>query len=289
MRKLLLQLDSSRLPSVFDRVVAYDGGADEVMSYGGITEPDVRDLIHGCIFTRGPKDLKNTAVFVGGADIAVGEQLLTAATKAMFKPFTVSTMLDSNGSNTTAVAAVAKMVQATGDVRGKRVLIVAGTGPVGIRAAGLFAKAAADVCITSRKADAGERARDLVLKRFGGTVRAIAMSDASEAVRACERPELLLNAGPAGVMLIPKQAWANRPGLKVVADVNAVPPLGIEGVNVTDDGVTKEGVVCLGALAIGNLKMKVHKACIARLFERDRKSTRLNSSHSQISYAVFCL
>src|SRR5207245_8314396 len=109
MRKLLLQLDSSRLPSVFDRVVAYDGGADEVMSYGGITEADVRDLIHGCIFTRGPKDLKNTAVFVGGADIAAGEQLLAAATKAMFKPFTVSAMLDSNGSNTTAVAAVAKM------------------------------------------------------------------------------------------------------------------------------------------------------------------------------------
>ncbi len=269
MRKLLLQLDSSRLPSVFDRVVAYDGGADEVMSYGGITEADVRDLIHGCIFTRGPKDLKNSAVFVGGADIAVGEALLAAATKAMFKPFMVSAMLDSNGSNTTAVAAVAKMVQAAGDVRGKRVLIVAGTGPVGIRAAGLFAKAGADVCITSRKAEAGERARDLVLKRFGGTVSAIAMPDARDAIKACEHAGLLLNAGPAGVMLVPKQAWANRPGLKVVADVNAVPPLGIEGVDVMDDGVTKQGVACFGALAIGNLKMKVHKACIARLFERN--------------------
>jgi methylenetetrahydrofolate/methylenetetrahydromethanopterin dehydrogenase (NADP+) len=269
MRKLLLQLDSSRLPSVFDRVVAYDAGADEVMSYGGITEADVRDLIHGCIFTRGPKDLKNTAVFVGGADIAVGEQLLAAATKTMFKPFTVSAMLDSNGSNTTAVAAVAKMVKAVGDVRGKRVLIVAGTGPVGIRAAGLFAKAGADVCITSRKAEAGERARDLVLKRFGGKVTAMAMPDARDAIKACERAELLLNAGPAGVMLVPKQAWANRPGLKVVADVNAVPPLGVEGVELMDDGVIKEGVTCFGALAIGNLKMKVHKACIARLFERN--------------------
>src|SRR5947208_4108299 len=269
MRKLLLQLDSSRLPSVFDRVVAYDGGADEVMSYGGIAEADVRDLIHGCIFTRGPNDLKNSAVFVGGADIAAGDQLLAAATKAMFKPFTVSAMLDSNGSNTTAVAAVAKMVQAAGDVRGKRVLIVAGTGPVGIRAAGLFAKAGADVCITSRKADAGERARDLVVRRFGGTVRAIAMPDAKDAIRACERAELLLNAGPAGVMLVPKQAWAKRPGLKVVADVNAVPPLGVEGVDLMDDGVIKEGVACFGALAIGNLKMKVHKACIARLFERN--------------------
>src|SRR6266699_4825801 len=146
MRKLLLQLDSSQRPSAFDRVVAYDAGADEVMSYGGITAAEVRDLVYGCIFTRGPKDLKHTAVFIGGADMAAGEQVLAAATTAMFKPFTVSAMLDSNVSNTTAVAAVAKMVKVAGDVRGKRVLIVAGTGPVGIRAAGLFAKAGADVC-----------------------------------------------------------------------------------------------------------------------------------------------
>src|SRR5437879_2255300 len=128
MRKLLLQLDGSRLPSVFDRVVAYDGGADDVMSYGGIVEADVRDLMHGCIFTRGPKDLRNTAGFIGGADMAAGERLLAAAQQAFFGPFRVSLMLDSNGSNTTAVAAVEKMVQAAGEVRCQRVLIVAGTG-----------------------------------------------------------------------------------------------------------------------------------------------------------------
>lgn len=269
LRKVLVQLDSSRLPSVFDRVVAVDAGADEVLSYGGVAEADVRDLIHGCIFTRGPKDLKNTAVFIGGADMTAGEQLLAAARRAFFGPFTVSLMLDSNGSNTTAVAAVAKMVQAAGDVRGKRVLIVAGTGPVGIRAAGLFAKAGAEVIITSRQAEAGERARDLVVKRFGGTVRTVTMANAGEAVGACQDAELVLNAGPAAVMLVPKQAWANRLGLKVVADVNAVPPPGIEGVDPMDDGVVKEGVICFGALAIGNLKMKLHKACIARLFERN--------------------
>ncbi|MGH7537002.1 MAG: NAD(P)-dependent methylenetetrahydromethanopterin dehydrogenase, partial [Gemmatimonadales bacterium] len=128
MRKLLLQLDSSRLPSVFDRVVAYDGGADDVMSYGGVTEADVRDLIHGCLFTRGPKDLHCTAAFIGGADMAAGEQLLAAARKAFFGPFTISLMLDSNGSNTTAVAAVAKMLQTAGEVRGQRAVVIAGTG-----------------------------------------------------------------------------------------------------------------------------------------------------------------
>src|SRR5512147_1617509 len=114
MRKLLLQIDSSRLPSVFDAVVAYDAGADELMSRGGVTENDVRDLIHGCIFTRGPKDLKNTAAFIGGSDMATGERLLAAAQKAFFGPFRISLMLDSNGSNTTAVAAVVKIAQAVG-------------------------------------------------------------------------------------------------------------------------------------------------------------------------------
>jgi hypothetical protein len=269
MRKLLLQLDSSRLASVFDRVVAYDGGADEVMSYGGIAAADVRDLVYGCMFTRGPKDLKQTAVFIGGADMAAGEQLLTAATQTMFKPFTVSVMLDSNGSNTTAVAAVAKLLAVVPDVRGKRVVVVAGTGPVGQRAAGLFAQAGADVVITSRKQDMGDRTRDLVRQRFGGQVRCVCMPGPADAARALEGAALVLNAGPAGVMLVPRPAWANRPGLQVVADVNAVPPLGIEGVDTMDDGVAKDGVVCFGALAIGNLKMKVHKACIARLFERN--------------------
>src|SRR5438128_7159900 len=105
MRKLLLQLDSSRLPSVFDRVVAYDGGADEVMSYGGIVEADVRDLVHGCIFTRGPKDLKNTAGLIGGADMAAGERGPAATQQAFFGPLRRSLVPDSNGPNTTRVPA----------------------------------------------------------------------------------------------------------------------------------------------------------------------------------------
>src|SRR5438034_8135204 len=98
-RKLLLQLDSSPQPSVFDRVVAFDGGADEVMSYGGVTAEAVRDLVHGAIFTRGPKELHNTAIFIGGTDMAAGESLLAAVRKAFFGPLRVSGMLDSNGYN----------------------------------------------------------------------------------------------------------------------------------------------------------------------------------------------
>jgi hypothetical protein len=270
MKKLLLQLDSSRLPSVFDRVVAYDAGADEIMSYGGVAEGDVRDLVHGAIFTRGPKDLKNTAIFIGGADMAAGERLLAAARQALFGPFSVSMMLDSNGSNTTAVGAVVKVMQTVGDVAGKRTVVTAGTGPVGQRVAGLLAKAGADVLITSRKKEEGERIAAAVAERFGGHVAEVTMRDPSkEAAGILEGAQILVNAGPAGVELVPRAAWANRAGLLVAVDLNAVPPLGVNGIEVNDDAKEREGVTAFGALGVGNFKMKVHKACVARLFQRN--------------------
>jgi hypothetical protein len=271
MKKLLLQLDSSPHPSVFDEVVAFDAGADEVMSRGNVGERDVRDLVHGCIFTRGPKDLKNTAVFIGGADMHKGERLLEEARKALFGPFSVSMMLDSNGSNTTAVAAVVKVSRAAGEVRDKRVLVTAGTGPVGMRVSGLFAKAGAHVTFTSRKREDCERVRELVSKRFGGDVHCEIMHDSSEAAQVIDRvrPEIIVNTGPAGVMLVPRDAWLGRAELRVACDLNAVPPLGIEGIEPTDDGTQHDGTTCFGALGIGGFKMKVHKTCIGKLFERN--------------------
>jgi methylenetetrahydrofolate/methylenetetrahydromethanopterin dehydrogenase (NADP+) len=271
-RKLLLQLDSSPYPSVFDRVVALDAGADEVMSYGGVVEDAVRDLVHGAIFTRGPKDLHHTAIFIGGTDMAAGERLLAAVRKAFFGPMRVSVMLDSNGSNTTAVAAVAKLLQAAGpagDVPGRRVVITAGTGPVGVRAAGLFAKAGADVVLTSRRPEQSSQVIEGLRQRFGDSVRAVRMSDSSQAAAVIEGAQLVLNAGGAGIRLVPRDAWAGRAGLRAIADLNAVPPLGVEGIEVNDDGMERESVTAFGALGVGKLKMKIHKACIARLFEQN--------------------
>ncbi len=273
MKNLLLHLDSSPHPSVFDRIVAFDAGADEVLSYGSVTEEAVRDLVYGAMFTRGPKDLRHSAIFIGGTDMAVGEKLLAAVRKTFFGPLRVSVMLDSNGSNTTASAAVAKLQQAAGgSLQGRRAVVTAGTGPVGMRAAGLLAQAGADVTITSRRPEPGAQVVERIRQRFGGTVRAATLADRSQAaavIGAGEGAELLLNAGPAGVCLIPRDAWAGRAGLRGVADVNAVPPLGVEGIDVTDDGVEREGVTVFGALGVGSLKMKIHNACIFRLFEKN--------------------
>jgi methylenetetrahydrofolate/methylenetetrahydromethanopterin dehydrogenase (NADP+) len=269
MRKLLLQLDSSRVPSAFDQVIAYDAGVDVVLSYGEVTEGDVRDLIHGCIFTRGPKDLHNTAVWIGGNNMSAGEQLLAMAQDALIPPLSVSIMLDSNGSNTTAVAAVVKIEETLGDVAGSKVLILAGTGPVGQRAAGLLANDGAKVTITSRKPEQGEKARQFISARFNVQVEAVTLNDPSTLPQLLDGVEVLLNSGPAGVQMVPKEAWTSATSLKAAVDLNAVPPLGIEGIDVNDAGVIRNGVVAFGAFGVGNFKTKLHKACVARLFTRN--------------------
>lgn len=269
MRRLLLQLDADRLPSSFDRIVATDAGADDVLSYGGVSEADVQGLVHGAIFTRGPKDLKNTAVFIGGSSLPAAEGLLAAARAAFFGPFRVSILFDPNGCNTTAAAAVVKLVQAAGgDVAACRALVLAGTGPVGTRAAGLLLRQGANVVITSRDEAHGASAAEQIGQRFKGRVDHVAVRKPEDAGAAIGRSALLLASGPAGIPLVPRDAWAGQPALRAVADVNAVPPLGIEGVEATDNGEVREGVPAFGALGIGGLKMKAHKAAVARLFEQ---------------------
>jgi threonine dehydrogenase-like Zn-dependent dehydrogenase len=209
-------------------------------------------------------------VFIGGTDMTAGEALLDAAQRSFFGPFRVSVLLDSNGSNTTAVAAVVRITTALGgSLRGQRVVVTAGTGPVGMRAAGLLARAGADVAITSRRAADGERVSARIASRFGATVQVRVVADTRDAAAAIEGAHVLLNAGPAGVQIVPRAAWANRPGLRVAVDLNAVPPLGIEGIESADNGAVRDGVICVGAVGVGRLKMKIHKACIAKLFERN--------------------
>src|SRR6266550_2411424 len=106
MKKILIQLDTDPQPSTFDRVVAVDSDVDEVFSYGGVTPDTVEPLVHGAIFTRGGADLANTAIFVGGSNVAAGEALVNRVCDIFFGPVRVSVMMDSNGCNTTAAAAV---------------------------------------------------------------------------------------------------------------------------------------------------------------------------------------
>ena len=113
--KILVQLDADTHASVFDSVVALDAGADHLLRHGHVQPEQVRDLVYGAMFTRGPDQLHNTAIFVGGSNVASGEQLLAEVTKCFFGPMRVSVMLDANGANTTAAAAVLAAARGRGN------------------------------------------------------------------------------------------------------------------------------------------------------------------------------
>lgn len=266
MNKVLLQLDSDKFPSVFDAITAYDAGVDQVLSYGGVTLEDVRNLVYGAMFTRGGDELKNTAIFVGGSSVPKGEVMLKAVLETFFGPVRVSVMADPNGSNTTAAAAVLKITR-TVAVQGKQAVIFAGTGPVGVRAAALLAREGCQVAITSRSRERAQKVGEGIKERFGLEVTALEVRDDQAAERAMEGAQVVLTTGAAGVALLKKDLWAKTPTVEALADVNAVPPLGIEGIKATDDGKEREGKLTFGALGIGGLKMKIHKACLVRAFE----------------------
>lgn len=270
MKKVLLQLDTDQHPSPFDAIVAQDAGVDVLLSHGSVTPEDVRDLVQGAFFTRAPGD-SSMAVWVGGSDVGEGEKLLDEVQATYFGPFRVSTMLDSDGCNTTAATAVA-MIAKDRDLRGRRAVIL-GVGPVGLRSATLLAQEGCEVLATSIPADvlgtdSYRRPRGLAAaERLGIDAREVA--DRAEMEAALEGANIVLAAGPAGVEVLRKEVWSASPTIEVLADYNAAEPLGIEGVEAQDELVEREGKLVLGALGVGGKKMKTHKACVRRLFERN--------------------
>jgi hypothetical protein len=266
MKKLLFLFDTDEMPSVFDTVVGYDGGADHVTGYANVTPDSVGALVDGCIFTRGGKDKQNTAIFVGGGNMAKGEALFEKIKKHFFGPFRVSVMLDSNGSNTTAAAGVALLADAM-KLKGKKAVVLAGTGPVGMRAAGFLGMEGCDVTITSRTKERAEETAKVIEKRFGIKVAGAAGATDEERAAACKDANVIYSAGAIGVQLLSKSAWMDNPNVEMVADVNAQPPLGIEGIEATDKGKKYGDKLAFGALGIGGLKLKLHRACIGKLFD----------------------
>lgn len=263
---ILVCLDTDLQPSVFDSVVAVDSGADHLFRHGGVKPEDVEGLVHGAMFTRGGSSLKHTAVFVGGSDVHAGEELMAAAQKAFFGPVRVSLMLDSNGSNTTAAAAVVaarKHLPFGPEVSAT----VVGTGPVGQRAVRMLAKEGVEVRVASRKLPKAEGLCHRITKAIEGARVTPHATETSGLASVIEGTQLLIAAGPAGVELLAEQERKDLGSLRVVVDLNAVPPLGVAGVDVTDKAKEHEGQICYGALGVGGLKMKIHKAAIASLFQ----------------------
>lgn len=270
MKKILIHLETDTQASVFDQITAYDAGVDQVLAYGGVQLEEVTNLVYGAMFTRGGDRIRNTAIFIGGTNVPTAEKLMAKVRDTFFGDVRVSVMFDANGSNTTAAALVHKIAYGR-DLKGQKALILAGTGPVGIRSAILLAREGCEVFLSSRQFARAEEVGKHILKKHGVEVIPLEITEAKDVAKVLELGiNIAVCCGAPGVLMLDLQTWSTAPSLQIIADINAVHPLGVEGINVTDNGKEREGKILYGAIAIGNFKMKVHRGAVRALFESNQ-------------------
>lgn len=276
---ILHMLTTAKNLSPFDVNMAMDAGWVSAIPYTNIEASEVQGLVQDAIFSRSAKNLKRTAIFVGGRDTKQAMDMLKIAKRSMVPPFEVSVFADPSGAFTTAAGMVAavereleKHFQTT--FEGKNVLALGGTGPVGQAAAVIAAKAGANVRIIGRQLEKAQHTADLCNNEFGDentNITAGADADKAEYIKTAD---VVFATGAAGIELLSAELIASAPQLKVAADVNAVPPAGIAGIDAMSNGSpiagSISGAVGIGALAIGNVKYQAQNLLLKRMIHSEK-------------------
>ncbi len=265
-------LDTDKYCSPFDMLVAIDAFPDSmIFKYENVTGEDAPKIVYDLLFPRGPEGAKHTKVFINGSNFEMVEQVVAATQKAMKSaPWGNSIIVDPRGGYSTAAAAVAKtfgasMEKGLGSLEGKKVTVLAGTGPVGQTAARIYAAEKADITITSRTLAKGQVIADKINQECGATrVKVVEVSKPEQTAAAVKDAEIILAAGAGGIQLLSASDLAKAPKCKIVGDINAIKPLGVEGLGPNDDKEMKPGVWGIGALVIGKLKIKTEMEMIKR-------------------------
>ena len=266
-------LDTDKYCSPFDMLVAIDAFPDSmIFKYENVNDVEAPKIVFDLLFPRGPAGAAHTKVFINGSNFEMVEKVVEATQKAMKSaPWGNSIIVDPRGGYSTAAAAVAKTFGACkekgmSDLKGKKVTVLAGTGPVGQTAARIYASEEADVTISSRSLAKGQAVADKINAECGATrVKVVEVAKPEQTATAVKDAEIILAAGAGGIQLLTKADLDAAPNCKIVGDINAIKPLGVEGLGPNDDGIElKAGVWGIGALAIGKLKIKTEVEMIKR-------------------------
>jgi len=276
---ILHLITAAKNASPFDVNMAFDAGFDKIMPYTHVEMNEVAGLVQDAIFSRGPSGVKRESVFIGGRDIDVAMDMLNTAKKAMVPPFEVSVFADPSGAFTTAAGMMAKVEQHLTknfgcDLTGRRVSVFGATGPVGGCTAVIAAKYGAEVQMVSHRSMVDVQAKvDSYNTRYGLNIVAVDGASDAAKIEVLESTDIALCAAAAGVQVLSLAQIAHAKDLKVVADVNAVPPSGAEGVDVFADGVAIAGTNAfgIGAIAIGHVKYKTQHHLLKLMLESDNK------------------
>ena len=269
-------LDTDKYCSPFDMLVAIDAFPDSmIFKYENVTDVDAPKIVFDLLFPRGPMGAAHTKIFINGSNFDMVEKVVEATQNAMKSaPWGNSIIVDPRGGYSTAAGAVAKtfgvsMEKGWGTLEGKKVTVLAGTGPVGKTAARIYAAEKADVTITSRSMAKGQAVADLINKEVGAErVKVVEVTKMEQTAEAVKDAEIILAAGAGGIQLLTADILATAKNAKIVADINAIKPLGVEGLGSNDDGKElKAGVFGIGALAIGKLKIKIETNMIKQATE----------------------
>ncbi len=264
--------------SPFDVNMALDAGFDDAIPYTNVTIEDVYGLVQDAIFSRSPDGIKRTGVFIGGKKAIEALDMMDRAKKAMVPPFEISVFADPAGSFTTAAAMVACAKKALqdkfkADLKGKRIVVFGGTGVVAFASAVIASTDGAKAILVGY--DGPERVRRLTMEandRFGVDLGYADGTTEEQKAELAQGADMIFSAGPAGRQILSLEQIKPAKDLKVAADVNAVPPLGIEGVGIKDNGAPIEGTsaVGIGALAIGDVKYKTETGLFKEMIEAEK-------------------
>ncbi|MEM3616982.1 MAG: NAD(P)-dependent methylenetetrahydromethanopterin dehydrogenase [Candidatus Bathyarchaeia archaeon] len=280
---ILFFLDTDKRASPFDICMAYDAGFSVVVPYENVATDEAKKIVQDAIFSRDPKGIKRTCFFIGGKDMEKAEEVLKVVRETMFPPFQANTIIDPAGAYTTAAAMVAKVEDAItkaklGNLKDKRVAVF-GTGAVGRVAAILLAKLGCAVKIVSPNPDRKDgdeyvsKLSALLRERYGVDIEGVFAPTPEKKIEVINEADVILCASVAGIRIINKDMLNSVKFVKVIADVNAVPPLGVEGMKLDDDmREFASGIFGIGPLTIGRLKYKLERE-ILREARRNGKGT----------------
>lgn len=275
--RILHMLTPLKHMSPFDVNMALDAGFDDAIPYTSVTIDDVKGLVQDAIFSRGPEGVKRTGMFIAGKRAVEALDMMERAKEAMVPPFEISVFSDPAGSFTTAAAMVACVNRVlkekfSTDLKGKEVAVYGGTGVVGFASAVIAALEGASATLIGYDGPVRVRKFSEVIKeRFSVDVGYADGTTEEQKGELVRDADVVFSAGPAGRRLLTLDQLKQAKQLKVVTDVNAVPPAGIEGVGVNDDGVPIPGTEALGigALAVGNVKYKTEAGLFKQMIETD--------------------
>jgi len=272
MKNILVYFDTDKRPSPFDILFAYDVGFDIVLPFSGATLEEVRPLVQDAMFPRGPKGAKHTTLFFGGSDLDTVEKMAKTARKTMFPPFQLSISLDPKGAYTTSSAIVAKVREALAlkgeTFESKKAAVLGGCGRVGRVASRILAEEGVSVTILD-VVDQVVTTAEEISDKAGGTVAGVKANSAQDIVAAAHDCEIVIAAGPAGVELLPEESVHSLANCMVAADVNAIPPAGIGGIKPKYDKRELNGILAIGALAIGDLRNKIEARVLKTAMESE--------------------